>query len=60
MKSKNRFKKFIIPMLILDLVGIINLILEIYLKDISYSSYIVLIICNIIVFGLNLTNKRPN
>ena len=58
-KSKDKvedsnFKKFIIPMVILDIVGIANLAFEIYLKEILYISYIILVLCNIIVFGINI------
>lgn len=55
-KNKN-LKKLVIAIIILDILSLFNLGLQIYLKDISYSSYIVLLICNIIVFGTYSINK---
>ena len=45
-------------MIILDIIGIGNLILEIHLKEISYGSYVILILCNIIVFGINILKRK--
>lgn len=45
-------------MVILDVVAILNLILQIYLKDVSYPSYLVLILSNIIVFATYKKNKK--
>lgn len=50
-QRKQNLKKLVIAMIILDFVGIFNLVLQIYLKDISYFPLIILIVCNIIVFG---------
>lgn len=56
MKSKkSNLKKYLIAMLIIDVIAVLNLGLQIYLKDISYPSYLVLILSNIIVF---ITYKR--
>ena len=49
-KSKENLKKLRKIMIAFDIVAIIILILQIIAKDISYSSFIVLIICNIITF----------
>lgn len=48
--KKNNLKKLLIGMLILDVIAVLNLGLQIYLKDISYSSYLVLILSNMAVF----------
>lgn len=55
-KNKN-LKQLVIAMIILDILALFNLGLQIYLKDITYSSYVVLVICNIVVFGTYKTNK---
>lgn len=58
MKSKNSLKSFVIAMIILDVTALLNLVLQVYLKDISYSSYLVLILSNIIVFTTYKKNKK--
>lgn len=58
MKRKNNLKSLFIAMVILDVVAILNLILQIYLKDVSYPSYLVLILSNIIVFATYKKNKK--
>lgn len=55
--KKNNLKELAIGMIILDVIAVLNLILQIYLKDISYSSYVVLIICNVVVFTTYKFNK---
>lgn len=47
MKNLKMLRKVMIGM---DIFAIFVLILQIIIKDVSYSSYIVLILCNIITF----------
>ena len=57
----NNLKQLIIGMIALDLLAILNLVLQIYLNDVSYFSFVLIIICNLVVFimyRLNNTNKN--
>ena len=55
--NNNNLKQLSIGMLVLDFIALINLVIQIYLKDISYSSYIVLLICNLVVYITYKKNK---
>lgn len=48
-------------MIILDVLALILLIVQILIKDISYWSYVILILCNILVFTIKInTDKKSN
>lgn len=49
-KSKNNLQKLRKVMIIFDIFAVVILILQIIAKDVSYSSFLVLVICNIITF----------
>lgn len=49
-KSKNNLQKLRKVMIIFDIFAVVILILQIIAKDVSYSSFLVLIVCNIITF----------
>lgn len=55
--SKKSLRQLTIGMVVLDFVALINLLIQIYLNDVSYSSYIVLLICNLVVFVTYKRNK---
>lgn len=55
--SKKNLKQLTIGMIVLDFVALLNLLIQIYLNDVSYSSYIVLLLCNLIVFVTYKRNK---
>lgn len=54
-KSKNNLKKLRKIMIAFDIMAVVILILQIIAKDISYSSFLVLVVCNIITFTV-----KPN
>lgn len=54
----NNLKQLITGVIILDCFSILNLILQIYLDDISYFSYVILFICNLVVFITYKFNKK--
>ncbi len=56
--NKNDLKNLVIVMIIFDVIALLNLVLQIYLKDVSYSSYVVLILSNIVVFTTYKYNKK--
>lgn len=58
MKSKNSLKNLVVAMIILDVIAVLNLGLQVYLKDVSYPSYLVLILSNIVVFTTYKKNKK--
>lgn len=58
MKSKNSLKNLVVAMIILDVIALLNLGLQFYLKEISYPSYLVLILSNIVVFTTYKKNKK--
>lgn len=48
-------------MIILDILALILLVLQILIKDITYWSYVILILCNIITFMVKVEpNKKSN
>lgn len=48
-------------MIILDVLALILLVLQILIKDITYWSYVILILCNIITFMVKVEpNKKSN
>lgn len=55
--DKKTLKSLVIGMLVLDVVALFNLILQLYLNDVFYQSYIVLLISNIVVFVTYKINK---
>lgn len=55
--DKNTLKSLVIGMVVLDVVALFNLILQLYLNDVFYQSYIVLLISNIVVFVTYKINK---
>ena len=55
--DKNTLKSLVIGMVVLDVVALFNLILQLYLNDVFYQSYIVLLISNIVVFVAYKINK---
>ena len=57
-KERNVLKGSVIAIIIFDIIALFNLALQIYLKDITYSSYIVLIFSNIIVFVTYKISKK--
>ncbi len=58
MKNKNSLKNLVVAMMILDVIAVLNLGLQVYLKDVSYPSYLVLILSNIVVFTTYKKNKK--
>lgn len=58
MKSKNSLKNLVVAMMILDVIVVLNLGLQVYLKEVSYPSYLVLILSNIVVFTTYKKNKK--
>lgn len=55
--DKKTLKSLVIGMVVLDFVALFNLILQLYLNDVFYQSYIVLLISNIVVFVTYKINK---
>ena len=55
--DKKTLKSLVIGMVVLDVVALFNLILKLYLNDVFYQSYIVLLISNIVVFVTYKINK---
>ncbi len=55
--DKKTLKSLVIGMVVLDVVALFNLILQLYLNDVFYQSYIVLLISNIVVFVTYKINK---
>ena len=55
--DKKTLKSLVIGMVVLDVVALLNLILQLYLNDVFYQSYIVLLISNIVVFVTYKINK---
>ena len=55
--DKKMLKSLVIGMVVLDVVALFNLILQLYLNDVFYQSYIVLLISNIVVFVTYKINK---
>ena len=55
---KNKLKSLRIIMIIIDILAFILLCFQISVNEITYSSYIILILCNIITF-VSKPNKRP-
>lgn len=49
-RVKNTFKSFRIFMVLLDILAITILIIQIKMNDVAYYSYVLLVICNLIVF----------
>lgn len=49
-KTKKHLKELIIGMVVVDVLTIFNLFFQIYLGEVSYLSFIMILICNIIVF----------
>lgn len=49
-RVEKTFRSFKVVMLLIDIFAIALLIIQIKMKDIPYYSYILLIICNLIVF----------
>lgn len=45
-------------MIILDVLTLILLVLQIIIKDVTYWSYLVLIVCNIITFSVRIEPKK--
>lgn len=45
-------------MIILDVLALTLLIVQIVIKDISYWSYVILVLCNIITFSVRVEPKR--
>lgn len=50
-KRNKNLKALKIGMIVLDIFAIANLIFQIIIKDVSYMSFITIILCNIIVFA---------
>lgn len=55
--DKKTLKSLVIGMVVLDVVALFNLILQLYLNDVFYQSYIILLISNIVVFVTYKINK---
>ncbi len=49
-RVKNTFKSFRIFMVLLDILAITILIIQIKMNDVAYYSYVLLVVCNLIVF----------
>lgn len=45
-------------MIILDVLALTLLIVQIVIKDISYWSYVILVLCNIITFSVRVEPKK--
>lgn len=57
-KRKKTLKTLKAIMIFLDVIALIILAFQIYLKDVAYYSYVILIICNIITFMAKPTVKN--
>lgn len=55
--SNKNLKQLVKGLIVMDILVVLNLFLQIYLRDISYISLITIIICNIIVFATYKMNK---
>jgi len=55
--SKNNIKQLVKGLILMDILVVLNLFLHIYLRDVSFISLGVIIVCNIIVFITYKTNK---
>jgi hypothetical protein len=49
-RRRKSLKTLKIMMMVLDVVALVILAFQIYLKDVAYYSYVILIICNVITF----------
>jgi len=56
-RRKRNMKVFKTIMIILDVLALILLVVQILIKDITYWSYVVLIVCNILVFIVKIDEK---
>lgn len=62
-RVEKTFRSFKVVMLLIDIFAIALLIIQIKMKDIPYYSYILLIICNLIVFLIKpklIISKKEN
>lgn len=59
-RRKRNIKAFKAIMIILDVLALILLVVQILIKDITYWSYVVLIICNILVFMVKIDEKESS
>ncbi len=59
-RRKRNIKAFKTIMIILDVLALILLVVQILIKDITYWSYVVLIICNILVFMVKIDEKESS
>lgn len=59
-RRKRNIKAFKTIMIILDVLALILLVVQILIKDITYWSYVVLIICNILVFTTKIDEKESS
>lgn len=50
LRRKKVLKSFKIFMIIFDVLALLNLVLQLYMKDVMWSTYVVLLISNIVVF----------
>lgn len=49
-RIKNTFKSFKIAIILIDILALVILFIQIKMKEVAYYSYILLIICNLVVF----------
>lgn len=49
-RIKKTFKTFKIAIILIDILALAILFIQIKMKDVAYYSYILLIICNLVVF----------
>lgn len=49
-RIKRNFKVYKLTMILIDIIALIILFIQINMKDVAYYSYIILIICNLLIF----------
>ncbi len=59
-RRKRNLKTLRTILVILDILSILLLIFQIIIKDVTYCSYIILIVCNIITFSVKIEDKKSS
>lgn len=60
LRVNNNLKLLSRILIFIDVIAIILLIVQIKFKMVSYNSYIILVICNIITFAARIKSSRKN
>ncbi len=59
-RRKRNMKVFRTIMIILDVLALILLVIQTIIKDITYWSYIILVICNVLVFTIKIDSNKKS